>query len=113
MIENLVIDVLRLKFPQSGTGNISLYFRVDGGGRFHDFTILLKNLEDKIDDFGVDKHIIQQLLPLVKVFRPQSNSNAHSIIIIGDEKALLAANIERMIALLLKLKQNLIFELSK
>lgn len=83
LIENLVIDVLRLKFPQNVHGNLTLYFRTDGGGRFHDFTILLKNLEEKIEYFGVDKQIIARFLLMVKIFRPQSNSNAHSIIIIG------------------------------
>jgi hypothetical protein len=112
MIENLVIDVLRLKFPQNIGDNLTLYYRAKDG-RFHDFTVLLKNLEEKIDDFGVDKCIIEEFMPLVKVFRPQSNSKAHSIIIVGEEKDLIDAKVERMVELLLKLKQNLINELRK
>ena len=112
IIENLLIDVLRLKFPQNLENNRFLYFR-SKGRRFHDFTVLLKNLEDKIEEFGVDKYIIEELLPLVKVFRPQSNSKAHSIIIVGEEKNLIDTKVERMVELLLKLKKNLINELRK
>lgn len=111
MIENLVIDVLRLKFPQSGMGNLNLYYR-PSDGRFHDFTVLLKNLEDKKDEYGVDKQIITEFISLVKPFRPQANSTAHSIIMECNEKKLVDAKVERMVEYLLKLKNNLINEIN-
>lgn len=112
MIENLVIDVLRLKFPPLNEVNIDLYFRTKDG-RFHDFTILLKNLEDKKHDFDVDTQIIEEFISLIKPFRPKANSKAHSIIMIGEEKELLDLKIERMVELILKLKNNLLNDLKK
>jgi len=54
--------------------------------------------------------IVSEFISLVKTFRPQSNSSAHSIIIECDEKKLKNAKVERMIELLLKLKNNLVHE---
>ena len=75
--------------------------------RFNDFTVLIKNLEDKKDDFGVDKQIISEFISRVKPFRPRANSNAHSIIMISNEEDVLKYNIPIMTALLLKLWTNL------
>jgi len=117
MIENLVIDVLRLKYPANIPGNLDIYFWQDPkriqSGRHHDFTVLLKNLEEKQDDFIIDKGIIVEFLRLVKVFRPISNANAHSIIMITEEKNLLDAKIDVIVELLLKLKRNLEHEADK
>lgn len=111
IIENLVIDVLRLKFPANGMGNLELYYRTDGG-RFHDFSVLVEKLEEKKDEFGIDEPIITEFISLVKPFRPQSNSSAHSIITEAKEQKLKDAKVERMVELLLKLKKNLIREIN-
>jgi len=108
LLENLVIDILRKKFPASTPGNLELYFNPTQG-RFNDFTILLKNLEDKKEDFGVDKEIITEFISLIKPFRPRTNSNIHSIFIIGDEDEVLKFNVSKMSALLLRLQKNLEF----
>jgi hypothetical protein len=113
MIENLVIDVLRLKYPANVSGNLAIYWQAkqpNAHGRHHDFTILLKNLDEGKDDFVVDKGIVVEFLRLVAVFRPISNSNAHSIIIISEEKDLIACKIDRIVELMLKLKQILLHE---
>ena len=106
LLENLVIDILRQKFPASARGNLELYFN-SVQGRFNDFTILLKNLEDKKDEFGPDKEVITEFISLIKPFRPKANSNAHSIIIIGNEDDLLKFNVPKMSALLLRLQKNI------
>jgi len=116
MIENLLIDILRLKYPtSSATGNLDLYYRVDpkAPGRFHDFTVLLKNVDDRKADFTPDTEIITEFLPLVKIFRPQSNARTHSLIIISEEKDLVDAKIDWMVELLLKLRLNLQNEIRK
>jgi len=45
LIENLIIDILRKKFPPNEE-NLKIYYRKDDG-RFHDFTILLQKLEER------------------------------------------------------------------
>lgn len=106
LLENLVIETLRIKYPPNITGNLELYYN-EKDQRFNDFTILIKNLESKIDDFGIDKNIISEFISLIKPFRPRANSNTHSIIIIADEEEVLRYSIQKMAALLLKLWNNL------
>lgn len=106
LLENLVIDVLRKKFPASVETNLGLYFSASQG-RFHDFNILLKNLEEKKAGFGVDKDIITEFISLIKPFRPRVNSSTHSIFIVGTEDELLTHDVPKMAALLLRLHKNI------
>lgn len=101
LIENLVIDVLRTKFPPSDT-TINLYFDTRNG-RFLDFSILLKNLEEKKEEFSIDKDSIERFLSLVKPFRPRANSNAHSIETLADRKDVERFKIPEMTALLFRI----------
>ncbi len=105
LIENLLIDVLRLKFPVN-KGNLEIYYRTDKK-RFNDFAVLLENLENKKNEFGIDKENIEEFLKLVKPFRPSANSNAHSLIIRGKKEEIDFYQIERMAGLLIRLKQNI------
>lgn len=102
LLENLVIEILRIKYPPNVGDNLQIYYKA-GDGRFHDFTILLKNLEERKDDFSVDKDIITEFISLVKPFRPKANANTHSIIIASDEDEVLKFDIPKMTALLLRL----------
>jgi len=109
LLENLVIDILRGKFPQSEE-NLKIYYRLnDHGkdGRFHDFMTLLRNLDNKKKEFGIDKEVIEEFLRLIKPFRPTANSNAHSIIIQGDKETLDKLQIENMAGLLVKILRNI------
>jgi hypothetical protein len=67
-------------------------------------------LDERKDEFVVDKGIVVEFLRLVAVFRPISNANAHSIIIISEEKDMLACKIDRLVELMLKLRQILLHE---
>jgi len=105
LIENLVIDILRKKFPVSET-NLEIYYRPKEG-RFHDLAVLLKNLEDRKEKFGIDESIIEEFFKLIKPFRSIANSNTHSIIIWGDKDSLEKLQIEKMVGLLLKIFTNI------
>jgi hypothetical protein len=107
LIENLVIDILRKKFPPNAT-NLELYFSTKNrGGRFHDFSVLLDNLELKKNDFGIDKPLIEELMSLIKPFRPNVNSKTHSIIIIGNEGDIKKFEIEKMVSLLVRMEKGI------
>jgi len=47
LLENLIIDILRKKY---GTHDLQLYYD-SSRGRFHDFSVLLKNLDSKKEEF--------------------------------------------------------------
>ena len=67
----------------------------------------MKNIEERTEEFSVDKQIIEEFISLVKPFRHKANSTDHSIIMIGDETQVIALKIERMVDLLLKIKSNI------
>lgn len=76
LLENLVIDVLREKY---GTSDLTLYYN-PSQGRFNDFSVLLKNLDEKKTDFhyitpSLDKDFVSTL----NKYRETGNSGAHSI----------------------------------
>lgn len=76
LLENLIIDILRKKY---GTPGLALYYDTSRR-RFHDFSLLLKNLDLKKEDFlyitqNLDKSLIQK----INLYRETGNSGAHSI----------------------------------
>lgn len=76
LLENLIIDILRKKY---GTCDLQLYYD-SSRGRFHDFSVLLKNLDSKKEEFhyitpNLDKSSIQR----INKYRKAGNSGAHSI----------------------------------
>ncbi len=105
LIENLVIDILRKKYPPNSE-NIEIYYRTNEG-RFQDLSILLKNFEEKKEDFGIDVESIDEFFRLIKPFRPTANSNAHSIIVWGEKESLDKLQIEKMAGLLIKVFRNI------
>lgn len=76
LIENLIIDILRKKY---GTIHLDFYYNPDRR-RFHDYSVLLKNLDERQNDF----HYITQNLDVTFIrelnyYRETGNSSAHSI----------------------------------
>ncbi|MCZ7398259.1 MAG: hypothetical protein O8C62_01030 [Candidatus Methanoperedens sp.] len=106
LFENLLIEILRIKYPPNQSGNLEIYF-IKNEQRFQNFTVLLKNIEDKKSDFTPDEHLISEIISLIKPFRKGANLNAHSIIIVSDEKGILSFDIPRISALLSKLYSNI------
>ena len=106
LFENLLIEILRIKYPPNQSSNLEIYF-IKNEQRFQNFTVLLKNIEDKKSDFTVDETLITEIISQIKPFRKGANSSAHSIIIVSDNKDILEYDIPRISALLLKLYSNI------
>jgi hypothetical protein len=77
--------------------------------RFHDFTILLKNMEKKKSKFGPDVKTITDFVSYVKPFREKgkANANTYSIIIFSSENEITKMNIPHIIGLLMTNLGNL------
>jgi len=75
-LENLLVDILRKKY---GMPRIELFYDTSRR-RFHGFEHLLKNLDERIDDFdGISPVFNSKFLSDVNKFRDQGNSSAHTI----------------------------------
>jgi len=103
LIENLLIDLLRKKFGSDTKEKVEIYYNTKDG-RFHDFTYLVKNFEERKDDFLVDKELVEEFVRLVKPFRKGANSKTHSIIhFVYNKEDLIQFNIPSMADLLIRL----------
>lgn len=77
IIENLIIDLLRKKYPPNNKANKELYYDT-AQGRFCDFGIILDNFNKKKGDFGVDKVAVERLYAHAKSFKQNANDKTHS-----------------------------------
>lgn len=76
LLENLVIDILRAKY---GTAQLNLYYD-PSRRRFHDFAVLLRNLDDNKSDFHhVTTSLNDDFIRDLNEYRETGNAGAHSI----------------------------------
>ena len=77
IIENLIVDILRKKFPETSKQNKELYFDIVQN-RFRDFGVILENLHKKKNEFGTENKAVEKLYVLAKKFKDDSNDKVHS-----------------------------------
>jgi hypothetical protein len=108
MAENLVIEIVRSKYKNSKTKGLDLFWNKKKG-RFHDFSYLIDILErlNGKNTFGPEKDTIKQIITLVKPFRTNSSSTAHSLISNPTEDQVVRMKISEIIALLHQVKMNI------
>ena len=107
LIENLLIDILRKKYGDRTQEDVEVYFSTDLG-RFHDFTVLLRNFDERKADFKVDKDIIEQFFDLIRPFKKGANRKTHSIVhLIEKKEELESYNIQKLASLLMRLFRNI------
>ena len=106
LLENLIIDILRKKYS---TQVMSLYYDTSRG-RFHDFSVLLKNLDSRKGEFQyITQNLDKSLIQKINQYRETGNSGAHSIDVdltinqIARDKD----NINYLVQLLLRTLQNI------
>jgi hypothetical protein len=75
MLENLLIDILRKKY---GMKNLDLFFDPQHG-RFRMFNELIRNFEEKLQDFKYIEPRIEEILTELKNMREECNAAAHSL----------------------------------
>jgi len=76
LLENLIIDILRKRY---GRQQVSLYYDTSRR-RFHDFSILLQNLDSHKADFHyIAPNLDSSIIRSTNQYRETGNSAAHSI----------------------------------
>jgi hypothetical protein len=81
LFENFLVELLRKKYT---TLRIDMYYDINQS-RFKDFSILIENLEQNVQDFNnITQGFDQAFFDFLKKFKDQANRNAHSIDIIED-----------------------------
>lgn len=105
IVENLIIDILKKKYPENVKKNKELYFDT-GQGRLKDFSIILKNLRSKKADFGSENKGIEKLCDLAKFLKDDANNKTHSWYhLVENKKEIENLNLKTIIEIVKKLEK--------
>jgi len=106
IIENLLTDVIRKKYPQNNRQNIEMYFDTSRN-KTRDFSEILKNLQTHANDFGPDKSLLERILNKSTILKDDANKKAHSWYhIVRNSKELDDLNIQDILDMIFKLEKN-------
>jgi hypothetical protein len=104
IIENLIIDILRKKFPEKNESNKELYFDTPRR-RFKDFAVILKNLKLKSPDFGTSSKAVDRLYVLALNLKDDANDKTHSWFhLVENRREIEGLQIKTIIELIIKLE---------
>lgn len=105
IIENLLIDILKKKYPPTTKINKELYYDIDKR-RMKDFSVILENLYKKRNDFDLDnKKIIERINSLVKRIKDDANDKTHSwFYIVKSKNEIIDLDFQTIIELIKKLE---------
>ena len=98
LIENLTIELLRKKFPSE----TDLYFN-NREKRFHDFFILLTNLNNKKSLFSPDINEIDKIIQMAQPFRKAANNVTHHPFENPNEDNILKLKISEIVESILRI----------
>jgi hypothetical protein len=102
LLENLMIDLLKSKYPINSSGNLDLYY-IQDEGRHRDFSFLIEVLNTKKNEFMPEDRTVSQLISKITPLRENANAVAHTLSIIPDAQELLRYDIQYILDLLFRL----------
>lgn len=106
IVENLIIDILKKKYPEKVKKNKELYFDT-AQGRLKNFEAILKNLKDKKGDFGSENKAVERLCDLAKVLKDDANNKTHSWYhLVENKKEIENLNLKAIIEIIKKLEKE-------
>ncbi|WP_406662331.1 hypothetical protein V7O66_06410 [Methanolobus sp. ZRKC3] len=106
LIENLMLDILKTRFPPISNENANLYF--DRKYQIHkDFNLLLDSFEQRKGDFPIDTEELDQFIQELSIFKLKEKANSHSINDIPDSNKIRSCNIEKIVEGFLEISQML------
>jgi hypothetical protein len=105
IVENLIIDILKKKFPEKVKANKELYFDINQK-RLKDFEEILKNLRSKKNDFGSENKAVERLCDLAAKLKENANNKTHSWYhLVEKKKEVDDLNLNTVFELIKKLEQ--------
>lgn len=105
LVENLLVDILRKKYPVVNNG-LDVYY-ITNKRRFKDFSTLIDELESRKADFTPDMSVVETILKFIKPIRETSNSGAHSLTFYSNKNEVDKLEIPELIERLIYLNNRL------
>lgn len=102
VIENLLVHVIKRKFPGKSAKEKSIYLDLHKG-RIHDLSILISNLKNETTSFDPEeKKLVLRLLQLSEEFKDDANDKTHSLFHISSKTELENKNPQMIFDLFIK-----------
>lgn len=106
VVENMLIDILRKKFPENKKENKELYFDV-AQRRFKDFSVILKNFRTKSHEFEMNKKLVERIADIAENLKDKANDSAHSWFhLVRKQKEIDDFDVQNLISLIKKLESS-------
>lgn len=107
ILENLLTDIIKKKFPQNKKENIELYFDISKG-RTKDFSDIITNLRKHSKEFGPDKNLVERILNRANQFKDDANNKTHSWYhVVRIRKELDDTHVQDIIDMIVTLEKNM------
>lgn len=106
VLENLIIQILRRKYPENKEGHRKKYFDFNRG-RFLDFGVLLKNLRNSSKEFGPEKQLVKRICEKADKFKETADEMTHSLYNIATKKEIDEKNFQHILDLIQKLEEKM------
>lgn len=108
IIENLLTDIIKQKYPGKGKRSVELYFDIPRG-RIRDFSEILAVLGKNSKDFGPDKKLVERIVSKSNPFKDDANDKTHSWYhIVKNKKELDEQNIPDILEMISDLQANIV-----
>ena len=105
IVENLIINILKKKFPEKAKANKELYFDISRS-RLKDFEDILKSLRSKKNGFGSENKAVERLCDLAAKLKENANNKTHSLYhLVEKKKEIDDLNLNAIFELIKKLEQ--------
>lgn len=106
VLENLIIQILRRKYPEKKKAHRQKYFDFNRG-RFLDFGILLKNLRGSSKDFGPEKRLVERICKMASEFKETADEMTHSLYHVANKKEIDEKNFQQILDLIQLLEKRI------
>ena len=106
IIENLITEIIKKKFPKKTKENKELYLNFSTG-HIRDLSEIIRNLKERLSDFDPDeKKLIQKILSLSENFKNDANDKTHSLYHLAKKKELDDADPQQILDLISEFFNN-------
>ncbi|MBN2110654.1 MAG: hypothetical protein JW705_06160, partial [Methanosarcinaceae archaeon] len=106
LIENILIDIMRLIFPPASDENISIYFDIDSQS-FKDLNLLLDTVIKIKEELPFDNSAVDEIISSLENMRFKDRPASHSRLRTPNREDILAYRINENVEKLLKMKMSL------
>jgi hypothetical protein len=109
LVENMLIDILRHRFPGETLEDKELYFDTKHN-RYKDLSVIIKNLRDSRAKFDQDGKLVERITQIAGPLRETANDKAHSWFhLVRKKKEIDDLDPQMLIELIATLEKNIGF----